>query len=96
VIAVADDRWSIRTRRWLRENPEWTGGGTHGYDPRSENMHTLLAARGPGFRSNTTIDQLSLLHLYELMCAVLDLEPAPNDGRLEAARPLLPPTAASP
>ena len=91
VIAVADDRWSIRTRRWLRENPEWTGGGTHGYDPRSENMHTLLAARGPGFRSNTTIDQLSLLHLYELMCAVLDLEPAPNDGRLAPTRPLLAP-----
>ena len=94
VIAVADDRWSIRTRRWLRANPGWTGGGTHGYDPRSENMHTLLAAQGPGFRRDTTVDQLSLLHLYELMCTLLDVEPAPNDGRLEAARPLLSPASA--
>lgn len=93
VIAVADDRWSIRTQRWMENNPEWTGGGTHGYDPRNENMHTLLLAHGPAFRASTTVDQLSLLHLYELMCTLLDVEPAPNDGRLEAARPLLVPTA---
>jgi predicted AlkP superfamily pyrophosphatase or phosphodiesterase len=91
VIAVADDRWSIRTRSWMKNNPDWTGGGTHGYDPRAENTHTLLVARGPGFRSNTTVDQLSLLHLYEAMAALLDVEPAPNDGRLDAARSLLAP-----
>jgi hypothetical protein len=28
------------------------------------------------------------------MSALLDVEPAPNDGRLEAARPLLPPASA--
>ncbi|MEF8816537.1 MAG: ectonucleotide pyrophosphatase/phosphodiesterase [Salinibacter sp.] len=94
VVAVADDRWSIRTRAWMDENPDWTGGGTHGYDPRHESMHTLLLAHGPAFRSSTTIDQLSLIHLYELMAALLDVEPAPNDGRLEAARPLLTPAAA--
>ena len=94
VIAVADDRWSIRTERWMANNPDWTGGGTHGYDPRTKNMHTLLVAHGPAFRSSTTVEQLSLLHLYELMCTLLDVEPAPNDGRLEAARPLLTPAAA--
>jgi predicted AlkP superfamily pyrophosphatase or phosphodiesterase len=94
VIAVADDRWSIRTRRWMQNNPDLAGGGTHGYDPRTERMHTLLVAHGPAFQSSATVEQLSLLHLYELMCAVLDLEPAPNDGRLEAARPLLAPTVA--
>ncbi|WP_263841043.1 ectonucleotide pyrophosphatase/phosphodiesterase [Salinibacter sp.] len=94
VVAVADDRWSIRTQAWMDENPDWTGGGTHGYDPRHESMHTLLLAHGPAFLSSTTIDQLSLIHLYELMAALLDVEPAPNDGRLEAARPLLTPAAA--
>jgi hypothetical protein len=29
------------------------------------------------------------VHLYELMCDLLDLEPAPNDGSLEAVRHLL-------
>ncbi len=93
VIAVADDRWSLRTRRWMANNPDWDGGGTHGYDPRHETMHALLVAHGPAFRASTTVEQLSLLHLYELMCAVLDLEPAPNDGRRAAARPLLAPSA---
>ncbi len=93
VVAVADDRWSIRTQAWMDENPDWTGGGTHGYDPRHESMHTLLLAHGPAFGSSTTVDQLSLIHLYELMAALLDVEPAPNNGRLEAARPLLTPAA---
>jgi hypothetical protein len=52
-------------------------------------MHALLLARGPAFRSSATVEQMSLLHLYELMCALLGVKPAPNDGRLEAARPLL-------
>ena len=30
-----------------------------------------------------------MLPRHALMCALLDIEPAPNDGRLEAARPLL-------
>ena len=95
VVAIADDRWSIRTRAWMDANPDWTGGGTHGYDPRHESMHTLLLAHGPAFRSSTTIDQLSLLHLYELMAALLDVEPAPNDGRRAPTRPLLDPRATS-
>ncbi len=93
VIALADEGWSLRTRAWMKRNPDWDGGGTHGYDPRYETMHTLLLARGPAFQASATVEQMSLLHLYELMCAVLDLDPAPNDGRLEAARPLLAPDA---
>ena len=89
VIAVADEGWTIATRAWLNDNPDWDGGGTHGYDPRNKTMHTLLLARGPAFRSSATVEQMSLLHLYELMCALLGVKPAPNDGRLEAARPLL-------
>lgn len=89
VVALADDRWSIRTHDWMVDNPDWDGGGAHGYDPRVENMHTLLLAHGPAFRTNTTVERLSVVHLYELMAALLDLEPAPNDGRLEAVRPML-------
>jgi predicted AlkP superfamily pyrophosphatase or phosphodiesterase len=93
VLALADDTWAIRTQAWMDNHPDWDGGGAHGYDPRYENMHTLLVAHGPGFKNDTTVDRLSLVHLYEAMAALLDLEPAPNDGRLEAVRPLLAPDA---
>jgi len=96
VLALADEGWTIATQTWLDNNPEWDGGGAHGYDPRYENMHALLAARGPGFRDSTRVDRLSLIHLYEMMTAVLDVEPAANDGRLEATRSLLTPTASAP
>lgn len=93
VLALADDRWSITTQDYIEENPEALNGGAHGYDMRYDNMHTLLIAKGPAFRSSSTVDQLSTLHLYELMAALLKVDPAPNDGRLEAARPLLAPTS---
>ncbi len=93
VVAVAENRWALSTRAQFEETPGRMDGGTHGYDPRTENMHTLLLAHGPAFRSSATVEQLSLLHLYELMCALLEIEPAPNDGRLEAARSLLAPAA---
>ncbi len=93
VLALADDRWSITTREQYEENPGYLDGGAHGYDMRYDNMHTLLLADGPAFRSSASVEQLSILHLYELMSALLNLDPAPNDGRLEAARPLLNPTA---
>jgi len=96
VVALADDGWTIATQTWLDNNPDWDGGGAHGYDPRLENMHTLLVARGPAFRDSTTVDRLPLIHLYERMAALLDLEPAPNDGRLKATRPLLAPEDPSP
>ncbi|MFP4229023.1 MAG: ectonucleotide pyrophosphatase/phosphodiesterase [Salinivenus sp.] len=89
VVALADDGWTIATQTWLNNNPDWDGGGAHGYDPRLDNMHTLLAAHGPAFRDSATVDRLSHVHLYEMMAHLLDLEPASTDGRLEATQPLL-------
>jgi hypothetical protein len=29
------------------------------------------------------------IHVYELMCAILGLKPAPNDGKLDSVRAML-------
>lgn len=89
IIGLADDTWSITTRSFIERNPDRLNGGTHGYDPAHANMHTLLIGHGPAFKQGARIDRLASIHLYELMAALLDLEPAPNDGDLEAALPLL-------
>ena len=52
-------------------------------------MGALFVAAGPGLRRGVTVPPLSNVHLYELMCHLLDLEPAANDGSLEAVRHLL-------
>lgn len=54
--------------------------GDHGYDPALASMRGILIAHGPAFRSGVTIPEVENIHVYNLMCAVLKLQPAPNDG----------------
>ena len=56
-------------------------GGTHGYDPTLQDMHAVFRAIGPD------IPRCSLPHfpnvcVYSLICKLLDIEPAPNDGKI--------------
>ena len=54
--------------------------GDHGYDPKIKNMHGVLVAHGPAFRRGAVLPEVENIHVYNLMCAVLKLKPAPNDG----------------
>jgi len=55
--------------------------GDHGYDPRHRSMQGLLIAHGPAFRSDgAVIDPVASIHVYNLLCAALGLQPAENDG----------------
>jgi predicted AlkP superfamily pyrophosphatase or phosphodiesterase len=88
VIAVADDGWHIttRSRAATRRHRE---RGSHGYDPALPSMRAFFAARGPAFRNGLVVAPFGSVHVYELMCAVLGLEPAPNDGALDSVRTVL-------
>ena len=58
-----------------------TMAGDHGFDPAYRDMHGILIAHGPAFKSDgRRIEPVENVHLYNLMCAVEDLKPAPNDG----------------
>ncbi len=54
--------------------------GDHGYDPALPIMHGLFVAHGPAFQSGVTLPATENIHVYNLLCAVLGLTPAPNDG----------------
>lgn len=89
LVAVADDGWRITTRGWLKRHPDATGGGEHGYDNQLDSMGAIFIAAGPGLRSGVSVPPIANIHLYELMCHLLDLEPAPSDGDIETLRGLL-------
>jgi predicted AlkP superfamily pyrophosphatase or phosphodiesterase len=92
VIGVADEGWYITSKR---EVARWgqpdrhAPGGTHGYDPRLKSMHGLFIASGPRFRSGLVVKPFENIHVYELMCAVLGITPAKNDGDPAATRDML-------
>lgn len=63
--------------------------GEHGYDPEEETMHGLLLAQGPAFKAGVEISSVENIHLYNLFCALLGLQPAPNDGDERLVRAFL-------
>lgn len=63
--------------------------GDHGYDPRYPSMHGIFIAHGPSFHAGVILESMENVHVYNLMCAALDLTPAKNDGDQRLARAVL-------
>ncbi len=89
IVLVADDGWIITSRGaqsyWRnREN-----GGNHGYDNRESSMRALFIAHGPAFRAGRIVEPFENIHIYNLICLLLDIVPSPNDGDMKIARSLM-------
>jgi hypothetical protein len=52
-------------------------------------MHGILIAHGPAFRRGIEVPAVENIHVYNLMCAVLKLKPARNDGDDRLAEAML-------
>ena len=89
IIGLADEGWSISTHSYVDERPHYGEGGNHGYDPALKSMGATFIARGPAFKSGLVVEPFLNIHLYELMTAILNLPPAPNDGSLDSVRVML-------
>jgi predicted AlkP superfamily pyrophosphatase or phosphodiesterase len=83
VVGIAAEGWFITSRRDVER---WKAGtrrppaGAHGYDPRLRSMHGLFVASGPRLARGTVVPPFENIHIYDLMCALLEIAPAPNDG----------------
>ena len=92
VVGIADEGWYITSQReaarWSEPNRR-APGGTHGYDARAKSMQGLFIAAGPRIRSGMTVPPFENIHVYEFMCAVLELTPAKNDGDASVTRDML-------
>jgi predicted AlkP superfamily pyrophosphatase or phosphodiesterase len=89
IIGIADDGWKIssRGRRNTREGFYTTG--EHGYDNQLVTMRAIFIAHGPAFKSGLVVEPFQNIHIYNLICAILGLRPAPNDGRIDSVRVML-------
>ena len=83
---VADSAWSIITRKPKKNYPN---GGTHGYDIHNKNMNAIFYAYGPAFKKGYAHSSFKNVDVYPLMCQILGLRPAPNDGDFMNVKELL-------
>ena len=54
--------------------------GDHGYDNREPDMGALFIAHGPKIPAGQALSVTDNIHVYNLLCALLGIEPAPNEG----------------
>jgi alkaline phosphatase D len=85
IVVLADSSWSIGTR------PDGTTlrGGAHGYDNLNSDMFSIFYATGPLFKKNYTFKELNNVDVYNLVCGILKIKPAKNDGDPEHIKGLL-------
>ena len=76
IVVVADSSWSIGTR----SDGSSVRGGAHGYDNSNSDMFSIFYAAGPSFKKNYAFKELNNIDVYNLVCRILNIVPAKNDG----------------
>lgn len=94
IICSSDLGWQTTSRkRWS----DWTRNiddldrprGAHGHDNRYQEMQATFLAHGPAFKSGYVAEPFPNVDLYNLMCRILGLRPAENDGDLRRVSGML-------
>ena len=90
-LLIADEGWMMYSDEYLQEyDGEIPVKGMHGYHSDNINMHAIFYAFGPSFKNSLQIDTFELIHIYPLLCELLEITPYENiDGKLEILKPIL-------
>jgi predicted AlkP superfamily pyrophosphatase or phosphodiesterase len=63
--------------------------GAHGYDNKYQSMQATFIAHGKAFKKGFVSESFENIQIYNLMCKILGLKPAKNDGNLDKIRQVL-------
>ncbi len=89
IIGVLDLGWSATTHSSFDSHTNYPSKGSHGFDPDNQEMNAIFYATGPAFKKGVQLSVIQNTNLYELMCAILKITPAPNDGNLDVFKDVL-------
>uniref|UniRef100_A0A8C9N758 Alkaline phosphodiesterase I n=1 Tax=Serinus canaria TaxID=9135 RepID=A0A8C9N758_SERCA len=70
-------------RQWLAVRDKsytFCDGGNHGYNNEFKSMEAIFLAYGPSFKEKTEVDAFENIEVYNLMCDLLRITPAENNG----------------
>jgi predicted AlkP superfamily pyrophosphatase or phosphodiesterase len=84
IVGVMDEGWELTAHG--RRPPKL---GNHGFDNTAPSMRALFVAAGPAFKSGLVAEPFQNIHVYDLLCSILALKPAANDGRLDSVKGML-------
>ena len=89
IVLVPDTGFMLTTHaRFAARRPP---PGEHGFDNLMPTMGASFIAAGPAFREGLTVPPFQNIHVYDLLCRLLRITPAPNDGSPDSTRAMLVP-----
>ncbi|MCB1023848.1 MAG: alkaline phosphatase family protein [Acidobacteria bacterium] len=93
LLVLPDEGWVLTTRaryeKMKTDGKLETVRGSHGYDNQLESMRALFIGHGDAFKKGFVSEPFQNIEVYNLMCEILGLTPAKNDGNLSNVRVLL-------
>ena len=82
IVVAPDLGWQIA------DKPR-TSLGAHGYSPFDDDMKAVFRAEGPDFKKGYKAASFRNVTIYPLLCRLLGIKPAPNDGDIEEVKGML-------
>lgn len=93
IVCSANEGWILTSNERFDEAKKRDGfelpRGAHGYDNQLASMRALFIAHGAAFKKETTVEPFENVEIYNLMCKILKLNPARNNGNMERVKNLL-------
>lgn len=84
MVLVADLGFNLNSRFIVYVNK-----GDHGYHNGWMDMKTIFRAFGPNFKRNYLSEPFDSVHIYPLMCELLQIQPEPHNGSLAVTEVML-------
>ncbi|MGB7210246.1 MAG: ectonucleotide pyrophosphatase/phosphodiesterase [Pyrinomonadaceae bacterium] len=93
IVCSANEGWFMTSRERYETQKKRADferlKGAHGYDNKYESMRAIFVGHGKAFKKKKVVEAFDNIHVYELMCKILGLKPAKNDGDLNRVRGML-------
>jgi predicted AlkP superfamily pyrophosphatase or phosphodiesterase len=93
IICSADEGWVLTNHERFEETKKRADflkpKGAHGYDNQLESMRATFIAHGAAFKKHYVAEPFENVEVYNLMCRILSLNPARNDGDFRKVKNLL-------
>ena len=94
IVCSSEEGWLTTSRKryndWIKDVSDITQPrGAHGYDNKYQSMQATFIAHGAAFKKGFAAEPFENIQVYNLMCKILGLTPAKNDGNLEVVRDML-------
>lgn len=79
IVVIPDRGWHLSTRSWI-DRDTTPSRGDHGYDPAEPDMGALFIAHGPSISPGRRFPPADNIHVYNLLCDLLEITPGENEG----------------